>query len=864
MSVRIINKAPLSPGNKNITLRAENAGDASQFALLQITIPVAGGGTATELVISQDMRRFLDTTNEFKSYDFDTLFNGQTDTGGTKFPKEFYALPRFVGDVGGMAFTLWFGASYFVERIEYFHNNGEGNAYFQIADAPADTLYQTVVTVDSAGTNNVLTSHNVQQAAEYLRMRYDIRNMGFQMPDYIKVYGYYIGTPDFSEPPIQDNYVVPKVKNFVGHNTFVGGGADSLTVDDVTNNKRVYQDARYFADGELYPNTSYGIVDGNQRAKIDRWAADGSRIVICLKEGFYQQNEQWKDYDAPDFEQTFTNASGTLTIDFTDYEVEAFDAVGNVITPTSLTKQQQQLIFEIDPADNGKDITIRMVSDFRTREITYANASGTKTYKHSPTLEAFRYGVKAFDGNGIPLLPASEIDRQPNVATFEVRPEDVGKDITLKVATEFAGSSRPIDNDVLDGFEAENYTMFEDAAYHYSAIYGPGGGDVNEGNKLTKLRLLRPEDPINRDMLLAFEVGNESTKNWYGRRAYWYPEEHVAMLEACYRGVKRASPTLPVRIGPFHDYSIEYFKEMIKIAMYKYGRLPWDECSQNHYSNDAGGEQHGSATRGVSPEEDTAFVRIQEMGEIRNRYFPNGKLTVDEFGYDTNTGSKQHVDPIGTMSRQEVQAALIIRSILGYMNMGCVDIAYQYMIRDVGAPNGNGLYAQSGLTTSLSDGLNKKFSWYALNAFSHQLAEYTPQGLTIAGADSDIHIEEFEDDAGKKAYVVWHSTSEDKRTAGFNLPIDSGISEAKQISFAFGSDLGNESALSIVSNAVGIAVSEMPTIIMEGVAASITVTQTYTITEGDPAGTPVYDIESSNDNVTFTISGPDADKFTIN
>ena len=41
------------------------------------------------------------------------------------------------------------------------------------------------------------------------------------------------------------------------------------------------------------------------------------------------------------------------------------------------------------------------------------------------------------------------------------------------------------------------------------------------------------------------------------------------------------------------------------------------------------------------------------------------------------------------------------------------------------------------------------------------------------------------------------------------------------------------------------------------------VTQTYQITEGDPAGTKVLDIQNPQDGVTFTLSGANADKFTV-
>ena len=751
--VRIINKAPLSQGNKSVTLRAENADDATVFATIQINFNVAGQA-ASLLAITPEMRRYIDTTGEFSSYDFSTLFDGQEGTDGSKYPKSFYAEPRFVGDPGGMAFNVWFGAEYHVDRIEYYHNRGDGEVVFQMSDSLADTEFRNVLTVDSLGQDNLASQHNIGQSGKYLRMRYDIRNMNFELPDYIKVFGYYIGTPDFAKPPIQNNYQLGSVSDFMGHCTFLGHAYITLTVDDVTPNKRIYQDGKNWSSSDFPPNNTFGLTDSNARALLDVMHNDGSHVMMNLKEGMYHMNSQWKEYDDPAAEQTFTSATGTIT------------------------------------------------------------------WSHGRTEARNRYGIKAFDGDGIPLLPASEIQRDPGVTTFEVRPEDEGKDITLKLAKDFAGSSIPYDNDKLDGFHESNFKDMAEAYYHYSAIYGNGGGDVNESNKLTKLRLSRPQDPVNQGKINCIQINNEVTKNWYGRRGYAYPEEYVCMMKACYDAIKRADPNMSVAMGPLHGHFPEYLEEMHIIAMEKYGFIPWDEIAKNQYANDAGGVQHGSSTQGVAPEAYDEFTQVQDYGDIRNRWLPNGKLHVDEFGYDANDNSKQKAVAIGSMSRDTVLAAWVLRSYLRFMNMGCVDRAYMYMIRDDAAPNAGGLYNNSGLVTDQNNGMIRKPAWYVLHAFVHRLGAFTAQGLTITGPDSDIYIEEFAKPDGEKAYVVWHSTSEDKVTNNFQLPIATGITNAKQITFAMGSDLGNESALTINSNQTAITVREMPVIVMEGVAVT--------------------------------------------
>jgi hypothetical protein len=568
----------------------------------------------------------------------------------------------------------------------------------------------------------------------------------------------------------------------------------------VTDLVRVYQNGFDFSDDvAAWPTNRYGIGDPNSRLLLEQFAAEGKKIILNLKEGLRQQNHQWKEYDNPAYEETFFNASGTLTIN------------------------------------------------------------------HGLAAEAGFYGVKAFDATTWrQLLPATEINRAQGTATFQVRPEDVGRNITIKIATEYGGSSQPIDNDATDGYSLESWDMFAELCKHWAAIYGPGGGTVTEANKTTELRMLDESTPVGQDVLYAFQINNEMMKTWYRRRAYWYPEEQVVMMEACYRAIKEVAPTLPVWLGPSHEHNGPYLESMHLIALEKYGRIPWDGIAGNHYSNDAGGEQHGSATRGVSPENDVAFLGIQAYAEIRNRWIPNGELSIGEFGYDTNTNSYQKVSAIGTLTQQQVQAAWILRSYLRYMTLNSIDKVFQFMIRDVGEPGTGFLYGNSGFTTSLGNGLIRKFSWYTVHAFVKRLGEYTWQGQTVTGANNDIYIQHFTNDAGDHAYVVWHGTESDKRTDGFSVPVDASITQAKQVSFAMGSNLGVEDALTISGNAVSVDVSEMPIIIMEGVASGITITQTYAVTSGAAVGTPVADIQSTENNVTFSLSGADANLFTVN
>ncbi len=457
-------------------------------------------GVPTDLLVTSSMLQFSNPLGYAQGVDRATLFDGITDNNVPISYKDFYDEPRFSGDVEGAEYLLWLGGNFVLTSVKWYHVGDNNVGYIQLANSPYDTNFSTELTIDSTGFNNEETTHVTtgNPSGKWVRLRIKHRNL--KLPDYITLSGYYTETVDFSRPTPTDNYTLPKIKDFVGHCTFMGNAVASTTIDNVTRLLRVYNDGNNFStENDYWPNNTFGHEDSNSYNLLLQWGTDGfHKVCMNLKAGFKQLHHNY-NYTTPQTSQAFLAAAGNLIVTHN---------VGNL-----------------------------------------------------------EYGVRALLSDGTRILPDTPIVKTATQATFPLPTAYDGQDITIEVSTDFGGSSRPFDNDRLDGYGAENYKMFADACYHYAAIYGGGGGDINEANKATQLKLTDPTQAVNLDILDSFMIINEPFKDWYGRRSYYYIEELVALMKSCYDEVKRAAPGLRVVLGPSHGHFPQAIELMHIVAL---------------------------------------------------------------------------------------------------------------------------------------------------------------------------------------------------------------------------------------------------------------------------------------------------------
>ncbi|HZG57045.1 hypothetical protein, partial [Paenibacillus sp.] len=304
-------------------------------------------------------------------------------------------------------------------------------------------------------------------------------------------------------------------------------------------------------------------------------------------------------------------------------------------------------------------------------------------------------------------------------------------------------------------------------------------------------------------------------QDWNGRSAYFTPFEYAAMASANYDGhqgamgssvgLKNADPNAKMVMGGLAGINVEYMRGIKLWAdLYRDGDVPFDVINVHHYSRNSAG------TSGISPEADGLKDRLEEMVEFRNRYMPGKEIWISEFGYDTNQGSVQKAPAIGSFSGEEVQGQWLVRSYLAIAAAG-VDRAQMYMMRDV--DGGYGLYASSGLTSSMATGWIPKRSWYYVYTMRNVLGETKFLGEQASG-NANVMIYKFKnanDDSG--VYAVWAPTSNQTSVNGYTLTLAGNPTAATLVEMAAGDTDGVSTALSINNNTVIVNVSERPVFI---------------------------------------------------
>ena len=101
---------------------------------------------------------------------------------------------------------------------------------------------------------------------------------------------------------------------------------------------------------------------------------------------------------------------------------------------------------------------------------------------------------------------------------------------------------------------------------------------------------------------------------------------------------------------------------------------------------------------------------------------------------------------------------------------------------------------------------------FALLTLSERI-RLTPDMVLNESAVGDPSVRVYRFDGRKaKAYAVWCTTREDKRIAGYGLPVGPGTRQ--QVSLASGQPAGVSKSLSSSGSSVTLDVSEMPTFVL--------------------------------------------------
>lgn len=376
------------------------------------------------------------------------------------------------------------------------------------------------------------------------------------------------------------------------------------------------------------------------------------------------------------------------------------------------------------------------------------------------------------------------------------------------------GEAKPVSPGA-DAEDPASYKIHASHLFQYAARYG-------SKSVLDSLLKLAPGQPRRTGLnsLNYVENWNEPDKTWRGREGRFTPYELAAMCSADYDGdrgrmgktvgVHNADPKMRLVMGGLAGIHLDYLKAMKFWAdTHRDGDFPADVINFHHYSSD-GTDEQGFKKTGISPEADHLREKFTEVVVWLNTFVPKCELWVTEFGYDTDPRSPLHVPAIGRYSAEEVQAIWLLRSYFALAASG-VDRAAMFMFRDTKSDDG-GVFATCGLVTEKGQ-WKPKPSYHYLATLKKQLTGMRFVG-EVASGKPEVLIYQFKSigGKGKTAYVVWCTTSEDKRVSGVSLSLSG--KTATRIDFSNTESEGKASQVPVVNGKITLEASEKPILLL--------------------------------------------------
>src|SRR5690606_5901309 len=158
-----------------------------------------------------------------------------------------------------------------------------------------------------------------------------------------------------------------------------------------------------------------------------------------------------------------------------------------------------------------------------------------------------------------------------------------------------------------------------------------------------------------------------------------------------YMGIKNVCPSMKVSTQGSVEVATDYFRGMIDWCKQYRGYkedgtvdVPFDVINFHTYRTDAGGEQWGEATTGMSPEMSGYYEEVFELRKLVQDNCPQVELFLGESGYDWNQGSPHKAPPIGGKSSLEVFGDWILRTALESARAGVDYISFYQLYDDDG------------------------------------------------------------------------------------------------------------------------------------------------------------------------------------
>lgn len=269
---------------------------------------------------------------------------------------------------------------------------------------------------------------------------------------------------------------------------------------------------------------------------------------------------------------------------------------------------------------------------------------------------------------------------------------------------------------------ASSYQDYADFWFQFCARYG----GVKHPDSALRVDTTPnyPNQPLNikksgLGLIKTVEINNELDRWWdAGTDKYMKPEEHAAMLWACYAACKRADPNIQVVMGGLTGFDLKYLQAMKAYFDAQSVKFQSDKINVHHYSNvrnEYGAWPPTWVDNGACfPIDDKDFPMIDRI--VAWAASLNLKVWVTEFGADSKGPSWMHIVGKNGESDEQAQGRLIVETFKAYQKAG-VERAYVFTaIDEPGSANG-GLWQNCGLMTNQQTGFQLKPSYTAVQNY---------------------------------------------------------------------------------------------------------------------------------------------------
>ncbi|MBE7177676.1 MAG: beta-galactosidase [Mucilaginibacter polytrichastri] len=373
----------------------------------------------------------------------------------------------------------------------------------------------------------------------------------------------------------------------------------------------------------------------------------------------------------------------------------------------------------------------------------------------------------------------------------------------------------------LDRTDPASYVAQAKMAFQFAARYGYNtnidpelvsvsekarwtGDDVNQ--KKTGLQLIK-----------YIECDNERDKWWRGKQAEQSPEEYAANMSAFYdghkgalgknAGVKTADPNMLVVMGGLAKANVDYVRRMVNWCKANRGTKPdgsvdlcFDVINYHLYSNDAGSQQHGQSSHGMSPENSAAAQTADDFIRFAHEEANASPVWITEAGYDIHPKSPLRALAIGKKTAILTQADWLIRSSLLYARHG-IERVFYFMLDDV----------------NTTDATQFSSSGFVFNERRRPSADYFMQAKKVLGdftyknTISQNPLVDVYESGNKTIYVLTLATQNDK---SINYTLDlAGAQSAEKLELQPGSADMKKTQVKTAQGKLQVSVSETPVFI---------------------------------------------------